>query len=293
MRRTRLQEVGLEVAALRGGHVRMYADDDGTGFLAGGSAIKWPEAEVSLGPRRFFLLDGHWYEIDANYLQTHRAQVERLLDAAPSLDLPPWDTTWAERDYNDWVPLNRAGYVCLDRRGTRDRLHQHSGVKVCDLLAPGDELVHVKRAHGSAPLSHLFSQGLVAAEALLSSSDLRARFASEVRKRGRGRTVATDFTPKKIVFAILLKDGELLTPDTLFPFPGDAGTHSKDPRTPRSRGGSDRHRRHAEVSHGRSSKLPTGPDQSFLEHDAANSGQPDAGLPRIASSALMLRGSRR
>jgi uncharacterized protein (TIGR04141 family) len=130
----------------------------------------------------------------------------------------PWDTTWAERDYNDWVPLNRAGYVCLDRRGIRGGLHRRSGAQVCDLLAPGDELVHVKRAHGSAPLSHLFSQGLVAAEALLCSPDLRARFVAEVRKRGKGRTVPLDFTPKKIVFAILLKDGERLTPETLFPF---------------------------------------------------------------------------
>jgi uncharacterized protein (TIGR04141 family) len=64
----------------------------------------------------------------------------------------------------------------------------------------------------------LFSQGLVAAEALLCSPDLRARFVAEVRKRGKGRTVPLDFTPKKIVFAILLKDGERLTPETLFPF---------------------------------------------------------------------------
>jgi menaquinone-dependent protoporphyrinogen IX oxidase len=171
-----------------------------------------------LARKHLSFLDGHWYEIDAHYLQTHHAHVARLLNIPPSLDLPRWDTTWAERDYNDWVPLNRAGYVCLDRRGIRGGLHRHSGAEVCDLLAPGDELVHVKRAHGSAPLSHLFSQGLVAAEALLCSPDLRARFAAEVQERGKGRTVPLDFTPKKIVFAILLKDGELLTPETLFPF---------------------------------------------------------------------------
>jgi uncharacterized protein (TIGR04141 family) len=187
-------------------------------LLAGGSAIKWLEAEISLGPRRFFLFDGQWYEIDAGYLQTHHAQVARLLNGPPSLDLPPWDTTWAEREYNDWVPLSRQEYVCLDRRGIRGGQHQRSGVEVCDLLAPGDELVHVKRAHGSAPLSHLFSQGLVAAEALLHSPDVRTRFAAEVCERGKGRIVAEDFTPKKIVFAILLKDGERLTPETLFPF---------------------------------------------------------------------------
>jgi uncharacterized protein (TIGR04141 family) len=44
------------------------------------------------------------------------------------------------------------------------------------------------------------------------------RTAAEVRERGKGRTIAADFTPKRIVFAILLKDGARLTPQTLFPF---------------------------------------------------------------------------
>jgi len=206
------------VGALRDGYVRMYADDEGSEFLGGASSIKWLEASVSLGPRRFFLLDGQWYEIDAHYLENHYARVARILEAPPSLDLPAWSVTWAERDYNDWVPLNREGYVCLDRRSIRGGLHRRSGVEVCDLLGPGNELVHVKRAHGSAPLSHLFSQGLVAAEALLNSPDVRARFTAAVREYGRGRTVPEDFTPKKIVFAILLKDGEHLSPETLFPF---------------------------------------------------------------------------
>lgn len=218
LRRTRLQIPGQEVSALRDGNVRMFADDEGGGFIGGGSAIKWLEANVSLGAHRFFLLDGEWYEIDAHYLEIHHAQVSRLLGTQPSLDLPTWDTTWAEGDYNDWVPLCRKGYVCLDRRVLRGGLHQRSGVEVCDLLAPGDELVHVKRAHGSAPLSHLFSQGLVAVQALLHSADVRTRFVAAVRHYGNGRTVPEDFTPKKIVYAILLKDGERLTPDTLFPF---------------------------------------------------------------------------
>lgn len=218
LRRTRLQEPGREVSALRDGYVRMYADDDGSEFIGGGPAIKWLETSVFLGARRFFLLDGDWYEIDAHYLEIHRAQVERLLGTMPSLNLPQWDTTWGEGDYNDWVPQCRAGYVRLDRRVLRGGLHKRSGVEVCDLLAPGDELVHVKRAHGSAPLSHLFSQGLVAVQALLHSAEVRARFAEAVREYGNGRRLPADFTPKKVVFAVLLRDGARLTPQTLFPF---------------------------------------------------------------------------
>jgi uncharacterized protein (TIGR04141 family) len=53
----------------------MFADDDGTERLAGSSAIKWLETEVSIGARRYFLLDGQWYEIDAAYMQSHNARI--------------------------------------------------------------------------------------------------------------------------------------------------------------------------------------------------------------------------
>ena len=35
---------------------------------------------------------------------------------------------------------------------------------------------------------------------------------------GKGRTIRPDFIPTKVVFAILLKNGESLAADTLFPF---------------------------------------------------------------------------
>jgi hypothetical protein len=45
----------------------------------------------------------------------------------------------------------------------------------------GNELIHVKRARGSSPLSHLFSQALVSAQALATSSDARAILMAKVR----------------------------------------------------------------------------------------------------------------
>lgn len=218
LRRARLQDLGRRVSALRDGQVQMYADEYGGDLLGGTSAIKWLEASVSVGAQRFFLLDGEWYEIDAHYMASHQAQLGRLLSRPPSLDLPAWDLRWAERDYNDWVPVCRPGYVCLDRRGIRSELHRRNGAEICDLLAPDDTLVLVKRAHGSAPLSHLFSQGLVAVQALLFAPEARARFAAAVREHGKGRVLREDFIPKKVVFAILLKDGEQLSTDMLFPF---------------------------------------------------------------------------
>jgi hypothetical protein len=52
LRRTRLPQPGAEVSALRQRCVQMFADDEGAERLAGSSAIKWLEAEVSIGAYR-------------------------------------------------------------------------------------------------------------------------------------------------------------------------------------------------------------------------------------------------
>ena len=220
LRRTRLQHAGRRIAALRQGRVTMYADERCQDRLDSVSAAKWVEASVSLGARRFFLLDGEWYEIGAAYVRAMRTEIAGLFGNAPTLDLPPWrlGLDHKERDYNLSVPVLRAGYICLDRDDVRNPLGTTSSLEICDLLGPDDELVHVKHASGSTPLSHLFAQGLVSAQSLLMSADVRKEFAAKVTAAGRGRTVAEDFTPKKVVYAILLKDGQELTPETLFPF---------------------------------------------------------------------------
>ena len=77
----------------------------------------------------------------------------------------------------------------------------------------------VKRAEGSAPLSHLFWQGLISAQSLVAGPpSVLDRFVSTVAKLPGGRSLTTDFKPTKVVYAILLPKGKQLTPDTLFPF---------------------------------------------------------------------------
>jgi uncharacterized protein (TIGR04141 family) len=217
LRRTRLQPDGKRLAALRSGNVRLFADPDADEPLGGSRAINWLEATLPRGERRFFLADGKWYEIGATYIDSITRQVGDLISAAPSLDLPAWDPDQDERRFNQHVEDVRAGYINFDRDLVRAGL-QVNGFEACDLLGPDNELIHIKRARGSAPLSHLFSQGLVSMQTLANSDDARADFVTKVRKHPKGRTLPADFVPKKIIFGILLKDGEQLNTDTLFPF---------------------------------------------------------------------------
>ena len=209
---------GKRLELLRAGRIQLCSASDGRDPLAGAKAIKWLEATCALESRRFHLIDGQWYEIGAAYLTAVRDEIERILRTPPALDLPAWQRGWSERRYNEAVPVLRDGYVCLDRKGVPNPLRASNRIEVCDLLGPDDELVHVKQAEGSAPLSHLFNQALVSTQSLVHSSQAREDFAALVRKAGRGRVIAPDFQPKKVVLAILIKNHAELTPDSLFPF---------------------------------------------------------------------------
>ncbi|WP_432253199.1 TIGR04141 family sporadically distributed protein [Streptomyces sp. HNM1019] len=218
--RARIQRAGSRVAALREGTVTLYRHSraDRADEIWTSSALRWIEAEVFLDSRRFFLMDGHWYEIDQEYLKTIRSHAERLIADNPSVELPPWVLGEKERSYNESVPDQRPGYVCFDRDNVQTALHRGNGVEICDLLSPDNALVMVKRAKGSDVLSHLFSQALVAVQTLRNSPEGRKRFAEKVAAARKGRGLPKDFQPSKVVFAILLKDGTDLTADTLFPF---------------------------------------------------------------------------
>ncbi|GGW62049.1 hypothetical protein GCM10010503_44080 [Streptomyces lucensis JCM 4490] len=218
--RARVQRPGSRVAALREGTVTLYRHSraDRADEIWASGALRWIEAEVSLGSRRFFLMDEHWYEIDQGYLQTIRTHVERLITSSPSVDLPPWVLGETERSYNESVPDQRPGYVCFDRNNVQTALHRGNGVEICDLLSPDNVLVMVKRAKGSDALSHLFSQALVAVQTLRNSPEARERFAEKVAAVRKGRGLPENYRHTKVVFAILLKDGTELTANTLFPF---------------------------------------------------------------------------
>ncbi|MFF0228004.1 TIGR04141 family sporadically distributed protein [Streptomyces sp. NPDC004629] len=220
LNRARVQRAGTRFAALRDGTVTLYTHTraEKGDVIWTSSVLRWIEAELAFGARRFFLLDGQWYEIGEVYLETIRSQVERLITGTPSVDLPAWVLGDKERDYNEWVPDLRPGYVCFDRDNVRTALHRGNGVEICDLLSPDDVLVMVKRAKGSDALSHLFGQAVVAVQTLLHSPEAMDRFARKVAAARPGRALPDGFRPSKVVFAILLKSGTGLTADTLFPF---------------------------------------------------------------------------
>ncbi|MFD9722766.1 DUF6119 family protein [Streptomyces sp. NPDC059072] len=208
---------GRRLDALSSGYIQMHRDEEGTDPVSAQvRAHKWLTAEISLGSSRYFHHEGRWFEIGDQYLEGIRREVETLLKTPAGLTLPPWTTELGtEGDYN--LEAAKHGFLCLDRQLIRTAQHPH-GFEAADLLARDGTLIHVKRAASSAPLSHLFAQGRVSADALRFDSEARAEFIRRVREQDPGRRIRDDFTPTKLVYAIALKGGKPLTTANLFTF---------------------------------------------------------------------------
>ncbi|GEC03680.1 hypothetical protein SSP24_13350 [Streptomyces spinoverrucosus] len=219
--RARLAQPGQRLNALREGTVTLARDRRARAAdtLAVTNALTWLETGVSLGSRRFFLMDGEWYEVGATYVEECQAAVRALFSPSPSVSLPPWADGESENTYNNRVADDRPNWLCLDTKNVANPLRPRDQVEICDLLMPDGTLILVKRAGGSGPLSHLFSQARVAVELLQESAQVRADFTAKVaRLSGGARLLPNDYTPKRIVLAMLLKKRGSLTPDSVFGF---------------------------------------------------------------------------
>lgn len=89
------------------------------------------------------------------------------------IHLPSY-TEKTEEEYNKKVVNNSAGmYVLMDKQN----ISYGGGVskiELCDIYSNDKKLIHVKRYGGSSVLSHLFSQGLISTELILSDGNFRA-----------------------------------------------------------------------------------------------------------------------
>ncbi|MER5727127.1 DUF6119 family protein [Streptomyces sp. NPDC002138] len=208
---------GSRLEALSAGYIQMHRDVEGADPVSAQvKASKWITAEIPLGSSRYFHHEGRWFEIGDQYLEGLRSEVDTLLTAPTTCPLPAWTSDLTtEEEYN--LEAAKHGYLCLDRQLIRTAQHPH-GFEAADLLGQDGTLIHVKRAASSAPLSHLFAQGRISADALRYDAEARAEFTRRVRERQPGRAVGEDFTPRKVVYAISLKSGKALTTENLFTF---------------------------------------------------------------------------
>ncbi|MET8280290.1 DUF6119 family protein [Micromonospora sp. NPDC005174] len=208
---------GERWASLCTGRITLYGDKDGQEEIGSTAASRWITAQLAHGESQLLLHEGGWYEIGDRHREFLRDEIEQVLAVPASFALPAWTAELADEEAYNAHAARVCGLTLLDRKLLRTRQHPRR-IEACDLLGPNNELIHVKRATGSAALSHLFAQGAVSVDALRYEADARTALVKMVKRQPSGRVIDPAFQPRKVIYAIALGSGKPLTVNSLFTF---------------------------------------------------------------------------
>lgn len=157
-------------------------------------------AEVNYDSNCYILRNGVWYKVNNDFVTAVDEYLKDLKIYPLKFPIYSHDR---EEDYNSHVSKTEAGFCLMDKKniqigGPYDKLEH------CDLIRNGNEFIHVKLYRSSSTLSHLFSQGFVAAEAFIKDSWYREKLNPKLPPSIRLTDTKARPTPSnyKIVYAI-------------------------------------------------------------------------------------------
>ncbi|MET8969194.1 DUF6119 family protein [Streptomyces hydrogenans] len=176
----------------------------------------WLIFEAGNQDRRYLLTLGKWYALAESYSKKLDEDLAQIEDVTDVLNLRTWDDlgpnkNW-EKHFNERAAEGRNDLICLDRHLLYSEGDQ---IEACDLLHADGYLVHVKKYTGSQTLSHLFSQGFVSAQTLISDAAYRSDFLEAINSINPALVgVAGAMPPKFVTYAIAF-DGQQRLPQDL------------------------------------------------------------------------------
>lgn len=147
------------------------------------SCLVW---ETEQQNQLYALVDGRWFRIDKSFATRVRKYVKEI--PAPKNPLPDAQAGEHEEAYNVRVAAARNDLALLDQELVKPT-DATTEIEVCDLLSTSRQFFHVKRKTRSATLSHLFSQGAVAAQAFLQDEKTRTDLAAILAKNKKNAFV--------------------------------------------------------------------------------------------------------
>lgn len=167
--------------------------------------------ETTLSGKVYVLFDGQWYEISGKFHQEVENFYLNLLSPAFLA------ASTAKNERQLIAHLSTAAFpnlLCIDQTKINPSGVTGANLEACDFLSDSAQLIHLKGTEDSAPLSHLWNQGLVSAELLRRDSEFRKEFRRVTADREKiySRSgfvaqlpTATKITPSKytIVYGVL------------------------------------------------------------------------------------------
>ncbi|MGW3631785.1 DUF6119 family protein [Streptomyces sp. NPDC005122] len=219
-----LQEMRIEslleaLSSFRGGFGRsalkdvkvMAIDSEGNPASQSTPLKNWLIFEAASEEKRYLLTLGKWFALAESYARQLDEDLSEIEDVTSTLNLRDWikseedeedEETKGEGGYNKRAIECRGDLICLDKKTLTSVGNQ---VEACDLFHADGYLIHVKKYTDSQTLSHLFSQGYVAATTLTEDIDYRQSFIEKVASLSSPLESVARSAPTKITYAIAVE----------------------------------------------------------------------------------------
>ncbi len=184
-----------DMAALRSSHeVRVIVDGEGDKKRKR-KIYDCFVFEVELDETVYVLFGGEWFAVDKAFHKTVEAEFADLVSATPFVA-----STIQTNERAFIIELNGNKHLLnLDQVKLNPTGMPGASLEPCDFLSTERQFIHLKDGHGSEPISHLWNQGVVSAEAFVRDAKFRKDFRDAVKKRQK--------KSKKHGFENLLPDG--------------------------------------------------------------------------------------
>ncbi|WP_245308077.1 DUF6119 family protein [Rhizobium etli] len=167
--------------------------------------------ETELNGSLYVLFGGDWYAVDKKFHAEVEADYQKLLSKTPVAKGILCDS---ERELIIEMDKDK-DLLNLDQVKLAPTGASGANLEPCDFFSRTKRFIHLKDGHGSSPISHLWNQGVVAAESFIRDEKFRKdlRAAAEKRQKkakktgfetclpdGRKRPVASEYT---VVYGIM------------------------------------------------------------------------------------------
>lgn len=153
-------------------------------------SLKWKvydcftfETELVKGKstKHFVLFSGAWYQVDKQFKQ----RIDDFFAKIPRETIVAKTSARNEQELIAELQA-RSDLIMLDRTKINPTGTKNAFFEPCDFFSEDKKFIHLKDGHSSGQISHLWSQGVVSAEAFVGDGKFRGDLRRHVKQRRNG-----------------------------------------------------------------------------------------------------------
>lgn len=138
--------------------------------------LNWEVTLPAPTPTNYVLFAGKWYKISKKF----KDRVDKHFDSIADITVIGPTHCLNEEDLIENLLKNRSDLIKLDRTKINPEGVVAANLEPCDFYSNDKYFIHLKDGESSGPISHLWMQGVVSAEAFVADSEFRRKLKDTV-----------------------------------------------------------------------------------------------------------------